>query len=101
LILFSYFLPFSKKQTAPTFVFTAISQAAFFLGSFLGPLGTLPGPPGARSPFTTVTPVTPDYGPEGVHGHSLPYSFKNAHEFLIKDTSKPNPQMLKIEKIDK
>jgi hypothetical protein len=32
-----FFLIFSKKQAAPTFAFTALSQAASFLGPFLGP----------------------------------------------------------------
>jgi hypothetical protein len=61
--MFSYFLPFSKKQTAPTYAFTALSQAVTFLGPFLELLGDLSGaplgPPWARGALTTVTPVEP------------------------------------------
>jgi hypothetical protein len=68
LILFSYFLPFSKRQTAPTFAFTALSWAASLLGhvlqplgALLGPLGPPSGPPWAPSQLCPLSPS--DYGP--------------------------------------
>jgi hypothetical protein len=45
LILFSYFLPFSKKQTTPTFAFTALSGPLSFWDLSWRPWGPFRGPP--------------------------------------------------------